>query len=332
MSISIALLVFFISLADLAPKTLGSEDPLSFSFEQFHKNGTLDPAIALYGDAVVEDSAVRMTRAGKIIYRKPVKFIRGNYGFSTYFSFSISPAGANDLAFFLDSANWHLFRFSKEILVVKFANNASGSPIGVKISLKLSAESCSSSDANLVLSSGRKQHSWVDYDGLSKKIEVRLSKSRAMRPASPLISCPIDISSLLQEEALLVGISSSSEYSGSTENNSTYSSCIYTWSFMVKNVAPYLFHSEPLDPRSYLVSSQDGSTVYQRNSSRWVSVMAWLSGLVCGILIAFTVLFVRKAISRRSQVTAVEYPLDPVQILYEKAVVVGEKCSKTAQT
>lgn len=319
MSISVALLALFLSLADLAAETLGSEAPLSFTFEQFHSNGT--SAISLYGDAVVENSAVRMTRAGKILYRKPVKFLRGNIGFSTYFSFSISSSGSNNLAFFLDSADWRLSGLSKNVLLVNFLSNASGSRI---------AGSCNVSDINILTSSGAKQHSWVDYDGVSKRIEVRLSKSRALRPSKPFISCPIDISVVLQKEALLVGISASSDYSTSTGKNSTQRSCIYNWSFLVKHRNPCLLHSVPLDPRSYLVSSQDGSSVYQGNSYRWSSLMAWLFGLVCGVLIALTLVFVRNAISRPVPVTTVEYPLHHPVDVYEKAMPVDGKSSKAA--
>ncbi|KAK8970216.1 hypothetical protein KSP40_PGU010305 [Platanthera guangdongensis] len=314
MSISVALLALFLSLADLSPETQGSEAPLSFTFEQFRKNGT--SAIALLGDALVEDSAVRMTRAGKILYRKPVQFLRGNNGFSTYFSFSILPSGSNNLAFFLDSADWRLFPLSKNVLLVRFLNNDSGSRIGVRLGRNFIDDSCNVSDINILMSNGTKQHSWVDYDGVSKKIEVRLSKSRALRPSRPFISCPIDNSGVLQEEALHVGISSSSDYSRSTGKNSTQRTSIYTWSFLVKHGDPCLLHSEPLDPRSYLVSSQDRSSVFQGSSYRWSSLMTWLFGLVCGVLIALIAVSARNAISRPVPVIVVDYPLHHAVDLY----------------
>lgn len=284
---------------------------------------------------MVEDSTVRMTTAGKILYRKPFKFLwgRGNSGFSTYFCFSISPSGANNLAFFLDSADSRLLRLSKNVLLVEFTCNASVGRIGIRLGRELNAESCSFSSSDDMLSSGGKLHSWVEYDEVSKRIEVRLSKLRAQRPASPFISCPVDISSVLQMEALLVGISSSSNYSTLTERNSNHSIFIYSWSFVIKHGAPYLMHSEPLDPRAYVVASEDGSRVHRRNSYSRLNVMTWLFGLVCGALMAFMLVFARNVISCRSPVAAVECPVHPVETGYdEKAVMVGEKGTKTAPT
>ncbi|KAH0454748.1 hypothetical protein IEQ34_016672 [Dendrobium chrysotoxum] len=325
-------LAILLSLTNFALRALATATPISFTFDHFPKNVTLDSALALYGDAVIEDSTVRMIGAGKVLYRKPFKFLRGrgNPGFSTYFCFSLSSSGVNNLAFFLDSPDSRLFGLSKNVLLVEFTSNASRGHIGISVGRESNAESCKFSSGDVDVSSGGKLHSWVEYDGFSKRIEVRLSKFRAWRPASPFISCPVDISTVLQMEALLVGISSSSDYSPSKERNSNNGSRIYSWSFVVTHGAPYLMHSEPLDPRAYLVASENGSSIHQRNNYSRVNVMAWLFGLVCGALMAFMVVFMRNVISCRSPVAAVECSVHPVEADYEKAVMVGEKGPKTA--
>ncbi|KAG0477447.1 hypothetical protein HPP92_014288 [Vanilla planifolia] len=106
--------ILVLCLEGFLPRIQGSEVLLSFAFDGFVKNGSLNSALALYGDAQVEGSAVRMTHVratsgGKLLYRKPIKFLPGNPGFSTYLCFSVSPAQTNSLAFFLDSADWRLF-------------------------------------------------------------------------------------------------------------------------------------------------------------------------------------------------------------------------------
>ncbi|XP_020576536.1 L-type lectin-domain containing receptor kinase VIII.1-like isoform X2 [Phalaenopsis equestris] len=321
------LFAILLSLINFAPKTQASATPISFTFDHFPRNLTLDSAIALYGDATVEDSAIRMIGAGKILYRKPFKFLwgKGNPGFSTYFCFSISPSGANNLAFFLDSADPRLFRISKNILLVELTSNASGGHVGIRVARESNTESCNFSSSDDIVKSGGKLHSWVEYDGLLKRIEVRLSRFRAWRPVSPFISCPVDMSSVLQMEALLVGISSSSDHSTSTERNSNLGSFIYAWSFVVKHGASYRMHSEPLDPRAYLVASEDGSKIHQRSSYSRFNVMAWLFGLVCGALMAFMVVIAWNVISCRSPVSAVKFTVHPVEAGDEEAVTVSEK-------
>ncbi|KAG6492331.1 hypothetical protein ZIOFF_047286 [Zingiber officinale] len=53
----------------------------------------------------------------------------------------------------------------------------------------------------LILSRGEKLHSWIDYDGESKRIEVRLCQDKDPKEASPSISHSIDLSYMLWREA-----------------------------------------------------------------------------------------------------------------------------------
>ncbi|PKA46087.1 L-type lectin-domain containing receptor kinase IV.1 [Apostasia shenzhenica] len=325
---SCALLLF---LHSFASQTLGSDAPLSFTFERFGENVASNSAISLYGDAEVEDSAVRMSRpsasgVGKILYRKPFKFLRRYPGFSNYLCFSVSASSSDDIAFFLHPSHGS----SNSVLSVEFVNNASDIHIGVRTGRGLSAESCNFSAG---LSTKEKLHCWIDYDGFSKKMEVRLSKSRATRPSSPFISCAVDMSSVLKEEEVLVGISSSSDFSDHTNKGSSRGSYIYAWSFVVKYGAPYLLHSEPLDPSSLVVAThQEAARVHPRKSYSWMNFIAWLFGLVCGALMALVVVFVWSVIACRRPVAALEHPVHPVEVAYEKVVMVGENGIKNAQT
>ncbi|KAG0479197.1 hypothetical protein HPP92_013916 [Vanilla planifolia] len=328
--------ILVLCLEGFLPRIQGSEVLLSFAFDGFVKNGSLNSALALYGDAQVEGSAVRMTHVGatsggKLLYRKPIKFLPGNPGFSTYLCFSVSPAQTNSLAFFLDSADWRLFPRPKNALLVEFASNVSGSSIGIRVRLDSYTESCNFSSDSLLVSDSPKLHSWVDYDGLSKRIEVKLSKSRALQPSTPFISCPVDLSNFLQNEALTVGIlSSSSEHVIIANDSSTRGSFIYSWSFTVNHGVPYLMHSEPLDPRTFMAIAQHRSRVHLRKSFGWLTVMSWLFGLVCGALIACLVVFMWNIIARRRPVVAVDFPVHPEEVTYEKVMMVGENRTKAA--
>ncbi|XP_010923163.1 L-type lectin-domain containing receptor kinase VIII.1 [Elaeis guineensis] len=329
--------VLFVALfAGLHCESLGKNRAFSFRFERFEKNRSLDAVIALYGDAEISDSVVGITRpavssSGRVVYRKPVRFLGRNPGFSTYFAFSVSsPGGGEGLAFFLAPSSSPLKESTNGLQVglppgataVKFATLTgpeTGSHIGIEVSGKISKQSSNLSNVSLVLNGGEKVHSWIDYDGDSKRLEVRLSKSRVLRPPSPLVSYPIDLSRVLQREEKLVGISSSS-------GNSTQTSSVYSWSFSVKQGAPYLMHSEPLDPGSVTVQARESPPIHLRRTYPWGVFIAMAFAAVCGGLVTFFAMFVWFALIARRPVAPVEYPVHPVEVAYQQIeLVVGEK-------
>ncbi|XP_042483232.1 L-type lectin-domain containing receptor kinase VIII.2-like, partial [Macadamia integrifolia] len=183
----------------------------SFSFSL--KGGNYDSKIALFGDAEVVDggSSVKIncpsvSSAGRIIYKKPVRFISGEQrkpmSFSTYFSFSISPEDGDGLAFVVlptgfpsdlfDGSSFGLSpgleKRGTRVLAIEFdtsmdtkLGDPNGNLVGVDIGNLVSAQVINVSSINLVLNSGKKLHSWIDYDASTKILEVRLSNRRRRR-------------------------------------------------------------------------------------------------------------------------------------------------------
>lgn len=176
------------------------------------------------------------------------------------------------------------------------------------------------------MASGEKLHSWIDYDGVSKRVQVRLSKSRASRPSSSFISYPADLSSVLwREEEMSVGLSS-----WNRRNSTKVSSVLYDWSFAVKQGAPNTMHSEPLDPYSFSVKSREGTPVRVRRSNNpWRIVVALVIGAAFGALVASFVFYLRSKTVLGHPVAPVEYPEQNVEIGHEKVVagvdMVGDK-------
>ncbi|KAJ6847535.1 L-type lectin-domain containing receptor kinase VIII.1-like [Iris pallida] len=206
--------------------------PLSFTFERFEKNRTFHPEIALYGDAEISNSTV-VSSNGRVAYDKPIRFSGATPGFSTYFSFSINEG---TLAFLLAPMSPSRRAVLK---VAVFGTHVV--QLQVCVDRRVSIRTSNLPALGLVVASGEELHSWIDYDGVSKRVQVRLSKSRASRPSNSLISYPADLSSALWREDMSVGLSSWNW------NSAKIGSVLYDWSFAVKQGAPYSMHSEPLD-------------------------------------------------------------------------------------
>lgn len=164
---------------------------------------------------------------------------------------------------------------------------------------------------------GEKLHSWIDYDSGLKKLEVRLSKSGLLRPFDPVVSYSMDLQGMWKGE-MFVGI-------GSSSVNSTKKSWVYSWSFELKRDVS-LMHSEPVDPRAFLVNSRRGP-VPQRGGYVWRILTALGFGAGCGVVIAGLVLFVWSVLVDRQSLRSKEYPLHPVPVdfEYEKIVAVAIK-------
>lgn len=334
--------ILFVALFAGRCESLGKTAPFCFSFERFEKNRSLDAVIALYGDAEIRDSAVGITRpvvfsSGRVVYRKAIRFLGRNPGLSTYFSFSVSsPGGGEGLALFLAPSRASLEESTDRLqcglppsaTAVKFVTSSDSKAdnhVRIEVGGEMSKQSSNLSSASVVLSGGEKLHSWIDYDGDSKRLSVWLSKSKDSRPPNPLISYPIDLSSVLQREEKLVGISSSS-------GNSTRTSTVYSWSFAVKPGASYAMHSEPLDPHPFSVRARESPPIHLRRAYPWGVFMAMVFAAACGGLVTFFVMFVWFALIARRPVAPVEYPVHPVEVGYQKIeLVVGEKGVESAK-
>lgn len=112
--------------------------------------------------------------------------------------------------------------------------------VGVDVCSLVSLKSCNLSSTNLVLNSGAKLLSWIDYDSISKRMEVRLSLAWGVRPNDPLMAYEVDLGKMWKGEDVLMGLSSSGE-------NSAEATSVYSWRVRTRNVPKWL-HSQPVDP------------------------------------------------------------------------------------
>ncbi|KAL6554666.1 hypothetical protein OROHE_007405 [Orobanche hederae] len=298
---SISFLIFFSALLPA----------LSLSFS-FSNEPHLVSDLIFIGDAKFANnsSCIRLTNptvsspsTGFLIRKKPINLFSSNskskkpVSFSTDFTFSISPHKGDGLAFLIVPRNF-LSKFASGSFGVAKGNRFLGvefdtsvdenvrgpnaNHVGVDVSSLVSMKTSNVSSINLVLNSGLKLHSWVDYDSNSKRIEVRLGKFGIARPYDPLLVYRVDLGEMWRNEEVLVGLSSSS-------GKSMQISSVYSWNF--KKSVPKWLHSQPLNPRVFS-SNRSGDMLAKKKK---ICALGFLSGLVfmtgCGALLALVVLF-----------------------------------------
>uniref|UniRef100_A0A7N0TH22 Legume lectin domain-containing protein n=1 Tax=Kalanchoe fedtschenkoi TaxID=63787 RepID=A0A7N0TH22_KALFE len=300
-----------------------------------------DSQISLYGDAALVDggSSISLTSSsvssyGMVMYEKPLKFLESNprngVSFTAHFSFSISGDKGDGIVFLIapkDLASKFpgkdKFGITRDVRFfgVEFDTSMDGNVgdsnvnhVGIVVNNLASSSIVNVSGANLVLNSGKKLQSWIDYDASSKRIEVRLSELGTARPYDPLLGYSVDLGQLWKDEEVFVGISSSS-------GNSKQKSNLYSGRFVVRDV-PSSLHSQPIDPSSIKEADQsskrDGE---QKNSFCPLSILAGLIFTTgCGALAAFVVLFLWVVFVDRHRII----PAEP-DFKYENINVVVEK-------
>lgn len=176
--------------------------------------------------------------------------------------------------------------------------------VGIDVGSFASLKICNVSKIKLVLNSGVKLHSWVDYDSSSKRLEVRLCKFGGARPFDPLLAYQIDLGEMWKGEDVLMGLSSSS-------GNSVEATSVYSWSVRARSVPTWL-HSQPVDP--FKVSNEHTGEHKMVKSNR-SCLVTFLSGLVFamgfGALVAFAALFFRAIFSNQ-----IEAEIQPKCLVY----------------
>ncbi|KAG6529809.1 hypothetical protein ZIOFF_012023 [Zingiber officinale] len=187
---ALILAIILLLVAPLSPgncASTGEGNALFFSFGGSGKTRSFATEFALYGDAEMNSSEVRVMRAtnessGLMIYWKPIRFFGTKPGFSSSFSFSILPGNGGGLAFFLspvsvplEPANGDWSRLLTSVAAVKFVTATSLVEVDVGGELLTKSSNLSDDGLLLILSRGEKLHSWIDYDGESKRIEASLT-------------------------------------------------------------------------------------------------------------------------------------------------------------
>ncbi|KAL3523931.1 hypothetical protein ACH5RR_016765 [Cinchona calisaya] len=280
------------------------------------------PNLLLIGDAhaINSPSSVQLTdpksspSSGLLIRSKPIKFRTSTkpLSFSTDFTFSISPQNGDGLAFIIVPADFspkfsrERFGLSREnrFFAVKFdtsvngnVGDRNGNHVGVDVGSLHSVKVSNVSAINLVLNSGIKLHSWVDYDSSSKRLEVRLCEFGNPRPYDPLLAHGIDLGEMWRGEKVLVGLSSSS-------GNSMQRTNVYSWKFKLRSIPNWL-HSQPVNPQAFSSEHDQEKMVDQKKlcALRLFSRLIFATG--CGLLAAFAVLFLWTLFANGSSQVAV---------------------------
>ncbi|KAF3433547.1 hypothetical protein FNV43_RR24649 [Rhamnella rubrinervis] len=316
----------------------------SSTIQALNKTHNFEPEIALFGDAQLVDggSYLKLTRpsvssSGLILRREPFRFDDPNLhsptSFSTEFTFSISPDSGDGIVLVLVPSDFGS-KFSghgsfglstqNRFLGVEFDTEMDGNVgdldanhIGVDVGSFVSVAVGNVSSMNLVLNSGEKLISWIDYDASSKRLEVRLSKFGEPRPYNPIVAYGIDMLAMWRDEPVLVGISSSN-------GNSFQISSIYSWTFSLRNY-PNRMHSLPVDPRGFSHEHGKDLAMHRRRVCPSEILGGLIFATVCGALMAFSVLFLWTVVVNRNTIFPAESSVHPVDFRYEKpSVVVGK--------
>ncbi|KAJ3683940.1 hypothetical protein LUZ61_013104 [Rhynchospora tenuis] len=325
-----------------------SSSSLSFCFETFNNVSSSsrdDEQLLLLRGAHITNSTLTLQLPFALtLFPEPIQFLPRNPAFSTYFSFSLSlsPSSiytATDFTFFLTLSTLRMDHFldaldgpPPSVLSVSFIadNTQLTNRLQIRVGGIIVPLQTKTHRKDLAFCNGDKLHSWIDYDGTLNQLDLRLGTSRAARPESPTMSYPMDLSNALWREKMVVGFTSSADLNTTRQLpiNVLHKFILYQWSFTARYRAPYLMHSEPLDPSRFSArpTNQNLSAHMMRQTSHpWAVVLALIFAAACGAMVTFFVLFVWFSVCVHQPVAPVEYPVHPAEVIYEKIVLVGLK-------
>ncbi|KAD5317511.1 hypothetical protein E3N88_17457 [Mikania micrantha] len=322
-------------------KSLIAGSNSSFSFNDFGQNSRFDSVLALYGDAkaVNDGSSLQLTApfnssAGRVIYRNPIKFYAGKpkklVSFSTYFSFSISSDSNGDgLDFVVFSDGYPVDLFDDngsfgasngdrfKFLTVEFDSlrnekygDMNRNHVGIDLSSFVSLKVTNLSSVDSGLNSGNRLQVWIDYESMSRRLEVRLNKFGENRPLGPLRFERIDLPKLWPEnENFFVGLSS-------FNRNSSQLCNVYSWSFKTRR-SPDWMHSEPLDPFLLKERQENEVKIHKKTDCVMRIFSVLILGIGLGALGSFIGMFVWTLLAKRQPISPEDYARKPV--VHDKA-------------
>ncbi|KAJ6992960.1 hypothetical protein NC653_016169 [Populus alba x Populus x berolinensis] len=150
----------------------------------------------------------------------------------------------------------------------------------------------------------------------SKRLEIRLSHSGDIKPIDPLLSHPIDLSKMWNDEKVLIGLTSSN-------GNSSQTCFLHSWNFKLRRV-PHWMHSQPLDPQDF--AKHEKPMVVQKKSDCILKMLtAMIFGAACGALGALMVLYLWTIFGNRRPVMPEECSVPPADFEYKKVKVIVDK-------
>jgi Legume lectin domain len=307
---TVSFLFLFISQARSLQIITEKPPPFAFSFDFSTKEPTLQ-RLLLHGGAKLAHSSVRLSAPGaSVIYNSPLSLLGNNpaSGFTTHFSFSTGPENVvnfGELDFFLlpyNNGNGDSLFETNGVLQLELPPNAvsvklvsvnqTENFIKINVGAYLIAES--SGLPNPSLSS--QLHCTINYNGISKRMEVKIRESKESEMMSAFLSYPVDLTSLLLKERLFVGM----RYSG---RNLTQSITLNSWSFSTEDGAQiHSMHSEPLDPRSFVVSSSKDHPANHKLGHPWGLLVAIVFAAACAVLlVGYTIVSALNYVSRDNE-------------------------------
>lgn len=214
----------------IAQETFAEDDtPLTISVSKF----TADTAaeFTLHGQATVVSDELRLTEAkpwnhGVALFNSAQDF-GPERSFSALLSFRMpDPScdqglGADGLAFTIQhtlqkkgvAGNGVGYAGAEDTVTIEFDTFFNGEykdPVEQHIGLSLHGDpsSYATAPSPYPLNDGRTYHSWIEYNGAKKVLEVRLSHTTT-RPAEATLSSQVDLSTVLKEEGAYVGVAAS---------------------------------------------------------------------------------------------------------------------------
>jgi hypothetical protein len=188
------------------------------------------------------------------------------------------------------------------------AGDVNANHVGIDLSTFISDKISNVSSINLVLNSGVRLQSWIDYDASSKRIEVRLSKAGSSKPCDPLLVYHIDLLNMWDGEEVFIGLSSCS-------GNSEQISSVYSWNFKTRTVPKWL-HSHPVNPMlDYNKLTKEKP--FHKKRIYGACIIAFVSGLAllvgCGALMALVFMYLRASFADKDAMM-----IKPAVFRYEK--------------
>ncbi|RID67840.1 hypothetical protein BRARA_C00043 [Brassica rapa] len=330
----------------------------SFSFDGFVKSPSFDQNIALFGDSKLVSgggSSIQLTGSvsrseGRVIYMKPIKLSQATTkgrsfpgSFSTSFSFTMpSKEFGSVLAFVMvpsgldlrlfgrkDNASSGLgFLMHKEIVAVEFGISKRGNRVGVLVGRPEAAKIRNLSSFDGHFNGEKILNCWIDYEASSKRVEVRLSGSTALKPVDPFVSYSVDLAKIWEDKKFMVGLTSSN-------GNSSKPHYLHSWSFKLRHPSVRI-HSQPLDPNAVSKTVKEEVEVKtvevkgKKSKCIWRMLGALVLGAVCGSLGAMLALYLWTICGNRQSMAVVpeERADDKSDIVVIKAAAVVDEQGK----
>ncbi|XP_010423913.1 PREDICTED: L-type lectin-domain containing receptor kinase IV.2-like [Camelina sativa] len=315
----------------------------SFLFNGFVKSPSFDENVALFGDSKLVDGgpSIQLTDSvsrseGRVVYRQPIRLFQGkerNFSgsFSTSFSFSMSNEIGSVLAFVMVPTGLDLRSFDRKgnsnsssglgfllqhkVVAVAFGISKKGNRVGILVGRPESGKIRKLSSLGDQFNGEKKLNCWIDYEASSKRIEVRVSLSTALKPIDPFVSYSVDLAKIWRDGKFVVGLTSAN-------GNCSRSHYLHSWSFKLRHPSMRI-HSQPLDPNEVSMTVKEGKkTVEVKGKSRciWRMLGALVLGAVCGTLGAMLALYLWTICGNRQSMAIV-----PEECANEKSDIVVMK-------